>query len=100
MNFGEMLSKLRAQAQLTQAALADKAGLSLRTVQAWEQGRRSPVSPDFFKLVKALGAPCEAFADCDGAAGKGREGKSVPKRGRAHKSGQAEASAAKRGKRK
>jgi transcriptional regulator with XRE-family HTH domain len=74
MNFGQTLSKLREQAQLTQAALADKAGLSLRTVQAWEQGRRSPVSPDFFKLVKALGATCEAFADCEDGAGAGRKG--------------------------
>jgi transcriptional regulator with XRE-family HTH domain len=65
MNFGEVLNELREKAGLTQAALADKANVSLRTIQAWEQGRRSPVSPDFFKLVKALGATCEAFADCD-----------------------------------
>jgi transcriptional regulator with XRE-family HTH domain len=76
MNFGETLNKLRAQAQLTQAALADKAGLSLRTVQAWEQGRRSPVSPDFFKLVKALGVAAEAFAACaDGSAAARKGGK-------------------------
>ena len=52
----------RAAAGLTQAALAEKARLSLRTVQAWEQGARSPVSPDFFALVRALGVPAEAFA--------------------------------------
>jgi transcriptional regulator with XRE-family HTH domain len=62
MNFGEMLRQLREKGGLTQAALAERAGLSLRTVQSWEQGQRSPVSPDFFKLVKALGASADAFA--------------------------------------
>jgi transcriptional regulator with XRE-family HTH domain len=61
-NFGETLSKLRERAGLTQASLAKKAGLSLRTIQGWEQGRRSPVSPDFFRLVRALGVDCTAFA--------------------------------------
>jgi transcriptional regulator with XRE-family HTH domain len=60
--FDELLEKLRAEAGLTQAALAERAGLSVRTVQAWSQGRRSPVSPDFFKLVRALGVPADAFA--------------------------------------
>jgi transcriptional regulator with XRE-family HTH domain len=60
--FGELLGKLRTEAGLTQAALAERAGLSVRTVQAWSQDRRAPVSPDFFKLVKALGVPADAFA--------------------------------------
>ena len=85
MNFGGVLNELREKAGLTQAALADKANLSLRTIQAWEQGRRSPVSPDFFKLVKALGATCEAFADCEdamaqrGKTDKAKKGKSKKK---------------------
>src|SRR5204862_2141038 len=62
MRFGELLGRLRREAGLTQAGLADKAGLSARTVQSWEQGRRAPVSPDFFKLVKALGVSADAFA--------------------------------------
>jgi DNA-binding XRE family transcriptional regulator len=60
--FSEMLNRLREKAGLTQAALARRAGLSLRTVQSWEQGRRSPVSADFFKLVKALGVSADEFA--------------------------------------
>ena len=62
MHFGELMSRLRQGAGLTQASLADRAGLSLRTVQSWEQGRRAPVSPDFFKLVAALGVSADAFA--------------------------------------
>ncbi len=62
MHFGALLRKVREGAGLTQAGLAEKSGLSLRTIQSWEQGRRSPVSPDFFILVKALGVNCEAFA--------------------------------------
>ena len=62
MQFGELLGKLRKEAGLTQAGLADKAGLSARTVQSWEQGRRAPVSPDFFQLVKVLGVSADAFA--------------------------------------
>jgi transcriptional regulator with XRE-family HTH domain len=79
MNFGETLGKLREKTGLTQAALAEKAGLSLRTVQAWEQGRRSPVSSDFFRLVKALGVSCEAFAPIEGS---GRHGAAArPRKG-------------------
>jgi transcriptional regulator with XRE-family HTH domain len=64
MTFAEMLRRLREEADLTQAALARKAGLSLRTIQGWEQGRRSPVWPAFFKLADALGADPRAFAKC------------------------------------
>ena len=73
MQFGELLGRLRKEAGLTQAKLADKAGLSARTVQSWEQGRRAPVSPDFFKLVKALGVSADSFADV--AEGKGKTAK-------------------------
>ncbi len=63
MAFGTVLRRLRESAGMTQADLAQKTGLSLRTIQSWEQGRRSPVSPDFFKVVAALGVDCTAFAD-------------------------------------
>jgi transcriptional regulator with XRE-family HTH domain len=63
MTFSSTLRRLREKAQLTQAGLADRAGLSLRTIQSWEQGRRAPVSPDFFKLADALGVRADAFRD-------------------------------------
>jgi transcriptional regulator with XRE-family HTH domain len=62
MHFGELLAGLRKEAGLTQVGLAGRAGLSSRTVQSWEQGRRAPVSPDFFRLVEALGVSADAFA--------------------------------------
>jgi putative transcriptional regulator len=37
--------KIRAQLQLSQAAFAGLMGVSLRTVQDWEQGRRKPSGP-------------------------------------------------------
>jgi transcriptional regulator with XRE-family HTH domain len=61
MDFGAVLKQFREKAGLTQVELANKAGLSLRTVQGWEQGRRSPVSPDFFKLADALGVSVNSF---------------------------------------
>lgn len=68
MPFATALKRLREAAGLTQAGLAEQAGLSLRTIQGWEQGRRSPVSPDFFQLARALGVTCESFADCEDVA--------------------------------
>jgi len=62
MLFGEALKEARERAGMTQAGLARLAGVSLRTYQIWEQGRRSPVSPDFFRLVKALKVSADTFA--------------------------------------
>lgn len=78
MAFGETMRHLREAAGLTQAGLASKAGLSLRTIQSWEQGRRAPVSPDFFKLAAALGVPCESFADEHIPAPKGKAAAEPP----------------------
>jgi transcriptional regulator with XRE-family HTH domain len=65
MNFADALRRLREQAGLTQAGLAERSGIPIRTIQGWEQGQRCPVSPAFFTLVKALGVAGEAFAGCD-----------------------------------
>jgi transcriptional regulator with XRE-family HTH domain len=62
MTFGDIMQSLREKAGLTQAGLAERSGIPLRTIQGWEQGYRSPVSPDFFKLVHALGVSADAFA--------------------------------------
>jgi putative transcriptional regulator len=37
--------KIRAKLQLSQAAFAGLMGVSLRTIQDWEQGRRKPSGP-------------------------------------------------------
>src|SRR4051794_14736934 len=62
-SFGETLRHLRESGGLTQTGLAEKSGVKLRTIQGWEQGYRCPVSPDFFRLVRALGVSCEVFND-------------------------------------
>src|SRR5262249_1405565 len=87
MQFGVLMSRLRQGAGLTQASLADRAGLSLRTVQSWEQGRRVPVSPDFFKLVAALGVPADAFAGIAAASKvtSGPSGQKKPAAGKGRK---------------
>jgi transcriptional regulator with XRE-family HTH domain len=61
MGFAERLRGLREAAGLTQAALADRSGLSIRTIQSWEQTKRAPVSEAFFALCDALGVPADAF---------------------------------------
>jgi transcriptional regulator with XRE-family HTH domain len=78
MQFGEKMKELREAKGLTQAALASSAGLSVRTLQSWEQNHRAPVSPDFFKLVRALGVSADVFAGCV-------EGAAAPKQARKRK---------------
>src|SRR5262245_28887999 len=79
MLFGEALKQARDKAGMTQAELAKRADVPLRTIQGWEQGRRSPVSPDFFKLVKALNVSADVFATV-------AEGVTAPPKPRARKS--------------
>jgi transcriptional regulator with XRE-family HTH domain len=74
--FGELLQALRHKAGLTQASLAQKAGVSLRNIQGWEINYRCPVSGDFFKLARALNVSADAFADCiDGRGGSAKPAK-------------------------
>jgi transcriptional regulator with XRE-family HTH domain len=73
MGFAETMRRLRAETGLTQAALAERSGIPLRTIQGWEQGYRCPVSPAFFQLTKALGVSCAAFAECEGVQADGDE---------------------------
>lgn len=54
MPFGETLQELRLAAKLSQAGLADKAGLSTRSIQNWEQGHRRPRVEVLMALAKAL----------------------------------------------
>ena len=78
MTFADVLKGLRAKAGLSQSKLAERSGVSVRTIQGWERGGRSPVSTDFFKLAAALGTDCRAFADCqneDKPARRKRKGK-------------------------
>ena len=60
---------LRFQAgEMTQAALAEKVGVTRQTIVAIEQGRYSPSLEVAFRIAKAFGAPLEEVFQYDGAA--------------------------------
>ena len=59
MGFGTVLKTLREKAGLSQAALADRVGLSVRNVQNWEQGHRTPRAQVLMLLAKAVGVSVE-----------------------------------------
>ena len=56
------VSKIRKQLHLSQSAFAGLMGISLRTLQEWEQGRRKPSGPAIMLLKIAQKHP-EAFTD-------------------------------------
>jgi transcriptional regulator with XRE-family HTH domain len=54
MPFSTKLRHLREQSGLSQAKLADKTGLSTRSIQNWEQGHRKPRADAILALATAL----------------------------------------------
>lgn len=50
-NFAKNLKELRTEANLTQASLAEKMGVSQRAVSNWEQGARQPDYDTLLKLA-------------------------------------------------
>jgi transcriptional regulator with XRE-family HTH domain len=65
MTFAEKLRQLRDGAGLSEAKLAEAAGLTFASVHGYGLGRRTPSFPAVVKLARALGVTCEAFADCE-----------------------------------
>lgn len=64
MNFGEKVRKKRIEAGLSQSGLAEKSGLSLRSIQNYESGQRSPANITIVKnIAKALGVSFEYLLD-------------------------------------
>jgi transcriptional regulator with XRE-family HTH domain len=59
--FASRLVKLRTAAELTQAELAEKSGVSLGAVRDYEQEKRQPSWAAVQALAKALGVKCAAF---------------------------------------
>ena len=51
---GERLARMRLDRDLTQADLADKAGVGLRTVQRLEKGSAAPQLTMFIRILRAL----------------------------------------------
>jgi len=63
--FGRNVFGLRQGMNLTQEALAEKVGISVRYTQSIEAGEYWPALPTLLKLRKALGATWEElFRDC------------------------------------
>jgi transcriptional regulator with XRE-family HTH domain len=61
MRFPELLRKLREKAGLSQAGLAKKAGLSVRSIQNWGQGHRRPNTQGIIALSRGLGVSAEVL---------------------------------------
>jgi putative transcriptional regulator len=59
---GERLRKLRQAAGLSQAELAARAGLTVDSVQNWEQGRSEPSLSRAARLARALGTSLDELA--------------------------------------
>ena len=57
-----LLKEWRAQKGLSQTEAAIALGVPVRTLQGWEAGTRSPVSADFFRVVRELGVSADVFA--------------------------------------
>jgi transcriptional regulator with XRE-family HTH domain len=62
-SFGERLKRLRESAGLSQADLAERAGMHRFGVAKLEQGLREPAWATVQALAKALGVNCLAFTD-------------------------------------
>src|SRR5919205_2055448 len=74
-SFGERLRQLRVRAGLSQAALAERAGLAAAAVAALERGvRRSPYPQTFGALADALNLTPEERATLADAATAARRG--------------------------
>jgi transcriptional regulator with XRE-family HTH domain len=58
-SFGARLRELREHAGLTQAQLAERAGLHLSAVTRYEHGRREPTLATASLLATALGVPVD-----------------------------------------
>jgi transcriptional regulator with XRE-family HTH domain len=61
--FGRKLRQLRTAAGLTRAALAERSGLHAYGIVKLENGTREPSWRSLLALARALGVPCQEFAD-------------------------------------
>ena len=64
MKFGEKLHELRERAGLSRAELAERSGLSARSLEGWELCRRQPAWWVLLELSRGLRLPAEVFVEC------------------------------------
>lgn len=62
--FGLYLRKVRLACELTQAALAERANYTVRSLIAVENGRQEPMVIRALRLVSAMGMDAAVFFDC------------------------------------
>lgn len=79
MTFAEKMRELRDAEGLSEAKLADRAGLPFGTVHGYGLGTRKPSFAAVVKIAKALSVDCTAFADCEDVQGDEDEKPKKPK---------------------
>lgn len=93
-DLGQLIQRLREKAGLSQAALAEQAGVKVGTLRNWEQGRREPLLSAAARLAVALGVELGELIPT----GEEVAPTEPPKRGRPRKTGPvAEVKAKKKG---
>jgi transcriptional regulator with XRE-family HTH domain len=60
-NFSTRLRTLREQRLLSQSELAARCGVSIDSLQNWEQGRTQPRLAGLLQLAQGLGVPLDAL---------------------------------------
>lgn len=63
MNIGDKIMYLRRKADLTQEKLADKIGVSTKTLQHWEAGKYTPKTESIYNIAQALNIPISELLD-------------------------------------
>jgi len=87
MSFGQHLQHLRLKAGLSQAGLADRAGIPVKTIQNWEISRRSPRWIGMLlKLAQGLSVSMEELAaaalETDGGGPPAKKARARPRKGK------------------
>jgi len=83
MGFGIQLRAARERAGLSQQELADKAGISIDSIQNWEQERTRPRLPALGKLAQTLGVSLDVLIMGGEDKSEGRRGRGRPRKGEA-----------------
>ena len=63
MGIPENIKKLRKNLKMTQKSLAESTGLSIGTIQGYEQGRYEPKIETIYRIADALGIPASEIAE-------------------------------------
>ena len=63
MNIGDKIMYLRRKADLTQEKLAEKIGVSSKTLQHWEAGKYTPKTESIRNIAQALNVPVSELLD-------------------------------------